>query len=329
MRRSYPVISIGSATLDVFIRCEDFNLIDSERSFTGRFLQVPYGGKSEVSELAIQSGGGGTNTAVGFSRLGIKAAVLARCGRDFAGKIVRDDLQKEKVSAEYLLAMPEEKTDYSTILVGPDGGRTILVNRGSTRLEANQVPFGRLKADWYYISSLEGNLDLLASLLAQAEKQGTKVAVNPGRKELLQPKKLTKLLKQADVVILNREEAARLTGYPLKEEKVLPAMAALVRELAVVTNGEEGAVVYDREDHRLVSGSFRVEMKDATGAGDAFGCGFIAGLIKKLKIEEALRLGVANGASAVTKIGAKTGLIREKEVDDWLARALPIGWQKD
>ncbi len=328
MNKRYDVISVGSATLDVFLRCDDFRVTEGKGSFTGQYLQVPYGGKSEVSQLAIQSGGGGTNTAVGFARLGLSSAVLARCGRDFACTIVRQDLKKERVSPRLILALPGDQTDYSTILVGPDGGRTILVSRGSTRLEAGQVFFNTLRASWLYISSIEGNLDLLACLLDHADRNGIKVAVNPGRKELAQPAELGKLLGRADVVILNREEAARLTGYALKDARVLPAVAALVKELAVITNGSEGAVVYDREDRQLVSRGFSVKMVDATGAGDAFGCGFVAGLVKGIGLEEALRLGIANGAAVVTQLGAKTGLIREREVESWFTRKLDLGWVK-
>ena len=61
-------------------------------------------------------------------------------------------------------------------------------------------------------------------------------------------------------------------------------------------------------------------MVDQTGAGDGFMSGFVGGLAKGYPLEKALDLGIANGASVVTKIGAKEGLIKEKELDFWLKK---------
>ena len=77
------VISVGSAILDVLIKSSDLQLLKTKEVFTGEALAVPYGTKCEVEKLVICSGGGGTNTAVGFSRLGLKSAVLGRCGWDY------------------------------------------------------------------------------------------------------------------------------------------------------------------------------------------------------------------------------------------------------
>jgi len=325
----YDVISVGSATLDVFIKSKDLQILKTDQVFTGRAIIAPYGAKCEVEELTVQSGGGGTNTAAGFSRLGLKAAVVARCGWDFAGKIVREELIKERIDDSLLVKVDkEEATDYSTILIGPDGNRTIFIYRGKTRLEWKLIDFGRLESRWFYISSLEGNLSLLESLVDFARKKGIKVAVNPGRKELNQKEALIPILNKADVVIVNREEAALLTGLTIADEKLFPAIAGLVKELAVVTDGEHGAVLYTRKEEKLVSDGFKVTMVEATGPGDAFGCGLIGGLILDYRLEEALKLGIANGASVVTKIGAKAGLLRKEEIKRWLQKPLAMSWEK-
>ena len=100
----YDVISIGSATLDVFVEAKDLKLLETKKVFTNQALMIPYGAKCEVERLTVQSGGGGTNTAVGFSRLGLKAAVLARCGWDFAGKVVREELEEVIIARHHSTA---------------------------------------------------------------------------------------------------------------------------------------------------------------------------------------------------------------------------------
>ena len=325
----YDVISFGSAVLDVFLKSPDFRLTKTKGAFATQSLMIPYGVKSEVSDLVVASGGGGTNTAVGFARLGLKSAVAARSGWDFAGKIIRQEIKKEKVSDEFLVQQEGEKTDYSTILIGPDGNRTILVYRGGTRLETSLVDFKRLNSFWFYIASLEGNLELLEALVNFAQKNHIKVALNPGRDEIEEKEKLLKIAKNVNVLILNQEEAARLTDLSLGKKEIWQKLISLFPQVTVaVTEGEKGVVVNVPQKGQIFMEGFKVKMVDQTGAGDGFGSGFIGGLAKGLEIEKALKLGVANGASVVTKIGAKEGLIKQQEIDYWLEKPLKCQWQK-
>jgi len=325
----HDVLSFGSATLDVFLKSSDIKVIKSKEVFTGEALILPYGIKSEVSDLLICSGGGGTNTAVGFSRLGLKTAVVARCGWDFAGKIVRAEIKKEKVSDEFLVQLEGEKTDYSTILIGPDGNRTILVWRGGTRLERSVIDFKKLNSFWFYIASLEGNLELVADLVNFARENHIRVALNPGKREIEEKEKLLSIAKDVDVFIVNKEEAARLTSLSLVQEKVFQQIYFLLpKTMVLVTDGANGVSVCLPKKGRLVMDGFKVKTVDQTGAGDGFGSGFISGLIKGWELEKSLKLGVSNGASVVTKIGAKEGLIKEQEVDFWLEKPLAYHWEK-
>ena len=91
----FDTISFGSATHDAFVESPDLKITQSTEFDTQEALILPYRTKLDVERLTVCSGGGGTNTAVGFSRLGLKAAVVARCGWDFAGKLVRQEIKKE------------------------------------------------------------------------------------------------------------------------------------------------------------------------------------------------------------------------------------------
>ncbi|MBM3205791.1 carbohydrate kinase family protein [Candidatus Shapirobacteria bacterium] len=313
--KKYDVISFGSAVLDVFLKSPDFRVLKGKTAFDQALLTIPYGVKSEVSDLVLSSGGGGTNTAVSFARLGLQTAVAARCGWDFAGKIVRQEIKKEKVADDFLVQLEGEKTDYSTILISPDGNRTILVWRGGTRLEANVLDFKRLNSFWFYIASLEGNLDLLEKLINHAQKNHIKIALNPGKREISSPKNLLDLCQKVDVLLLNLEEA-----------KLLGDLSVLKKTMVVTTKGEKGVVVNVPGKGEIKMEAFKVKMVDQTGAGDAFGSGFIAGLVKEFPLEKALQLGVANGASVVEKIGAKQGLIQQSEMAFWLEKPLKYSW---
>jgi len=310
----FDVISIGSATLDILVKSP---VLAKKLIGNQSFLTIPYGSKSEIDQLQICSGGGATNTAVGFSRLGLKAAVLARCGWDFGGKLIRQELKEEKVDESLLIQLENEETDLSVILVNPEGESTILVYRGKTRLEKNLIDFDKLNCRWFCISNLEGNLEMLAALIEYARKNKIKVALNPGKREIDQKDKLLALAKNIDLLVINQEEADQIGGKP----------EAYCRKMTAVTQGEEGVKLFTLKGLLFASG-FKMDMVDATGAGDAFFCGLVAGLAKKWPVEKALKLGIANGASVVTEIGAKPGLLREENIHNWLAKPLKMEWKK-
>ncbi len=324
----YDVISVGSAILDVFIKSPDLQLLKTKEVFTGEALVAPYGAKCEVEKLVIASGGGGTNTAVGFSRLGLKAAVLARCGWDYAGKTIRKEIVKEGVDDGLLMQAENEDTDYSTILIGPDGRSTIFVYRGVNRLDVAAIDLDKLKTGWFCISGLEGNIELLEKLIGFAHRKNIKVAVNPGRREIERGSELISVIKNIDALVINQEEASRLTQTSFFDPKLFTKAALISKGIVVVTKGVGGAYLYDQDDRLLISDGFEVEMVDSTGAGDGFVCGFIAGLVRGWDLEKALKLGIANGASVVTEIGAKTGLIAEENISNWLEKPLKMGWKK-
>lgn len=302
----YDIISIGSATFDVFLKSSRFPL---DKTYIG--------GKVEVEEADVSSGGGGTNTAAGFSRLGLKTACVARFGDDLFGKFVLRDLEKENFNKGYLLQRKGEKTDYSTILVNPDGARTILVYRGKTRIERKNFPWPILRQTRYlYLASLEGNVDLMEEVVERAYKRGVNIVLNPGSREIKEKEKLTKIFPKFSVLILNREEA----DYLGLEREVVNLGSRIV----VITAGRQGAKLFSKEK-KLFAEAFLGPVIDETGAGDAFSAGFVAGLIKEFSLENALKLGMANGVSVVGKLGAKTGLLYEKDINDWLGRKLRIG----
>lgn len=324
----YDIISIGSATLDVFLRVSEGKILETSEFLMGKALALPYGAKMEIEERLISSGGGGTNTAVGFARLGLKTAVVARCGWDFGGRLVRRELKKEGVDDSLLVQIEGEETDYSTILVGPDGERTILVYRGKTRLDESLINFSRLKTHWFCISSLEGNLSLLAKLVEFGQKSRIKIAVNPGKKEIAQREEFLKIIKNIEVLIVNQEEAALLIGVDFFDSELFRRTALVSQGIVVITRGAEGAYLFDKEDNLLISDGFKVDMVDATGAGDAFNAGFISGLVKGWPLERALKLGIANGAAVVMQMGVKPGLLSQKNYHHWLEKSLEMRWKK-
>lgn len=301
----FDIISIGSAVFDIFLKSSKFPLDKTH-----------IGGKIEVEEMLLSSGGGGTNTAAGFARLGLKTACVARFGDDLFGKFLLSDLEKGKFDKKYLIEKKGDNTDYSTILVNPDGGRIILVYRGKTRIDEDIFPWQALEeTKWLYLASIEGNVDLLLKVVNKAKERGINIVLNPGSRELKEKEKLLAIFPKLKALILNKEEA---DSFGLSEK-----ISNTTPEIIVITNGRQGAKLFSQEKN-LFAESFAGLVVDETGAGDGFSAGFVSGLVKGFSLGKALKLGMANGRSVVTKLGAKPGLLYEKEIDDWLKRNLRI-----
>lgn len=303
---SFDVISFGSAIVDIFLQSDSFKLFSSDQE--KKLVFENYGEKIEINKRTICSGGGGTNTAVSFARQGLDAALVARFGNDAFGQIIVDELNKEGLNTS-LLVQKSEQTDNSIILIGPDGGRTILVCRGQTRLEKQNINWDQLRAKWFYISSLEGNLDLAEELINFALENEIRVSWNPGSKELKSKTKVKKLAEKVEVFNLNRQEMQSLVGQNLDDTSFWQLVRNLGVPLTIVTDGRRGAyLLHDQGLHFLPTP--KTDPVDETGAGDAFGSGFIAGLIKGRDEKSAFGLAMKNGSSVVQHIGAKEGLLR-------------------
>ncbi len=313
----YDVITFGSATRDAFFYSPDFKILENKEFLSGKALAMDLGSKVEIDNVVFTTGGGGTNTAVSFAGLGFETICVAQIGEDLSGKYIIEELKENGVDTSFVMKDGKEKTAYSVILSSKYEGRTILVYRGaSSHINPEKIDWDKLKAKWFYIASTNGNFELLNKIFEQAQENNTKIAFNPGSKEI-KDEQLKPLLNKTDILILNQEEAASLIGENTEKEKeILNKLDSLVPNVVVMTRGNKGVRV---ADNRIIynAPSLGGEGIERTGAGDAFGSGFVSGMILKNDISYAIQLGSANATSVIQKIGAKNGLLNKKDLNNF------------
>ncbi len=301
------IAAIGAATQDVFVSGKALAAKRDVRTHA-YIEQFPLGAKLELDQIWFDTGGGATNAAVTFARQGMQTAFAGKIGRDPAGAEILRVLKREGIDTRHVAVDEKQNTGYSQILLAPNGERTILAYRGASH---NLIPADfaahPLQADWFYISSLAGNMDLLRRLLAHASANNIKVAINPGAAELAQPKKLRQLLTGVHILMANNEEMQLLFGGEVPTQTMVNAMPAC--PYIVLTDGPRGSFASDGSSIYFAGQYNRVKVLDRTGAGDAFNSGFTAAIAKGWGIEDALTLGSANSTSVVQVIGAKPGIL--------------------
>ena len=244
----FDIVSIGSATRDVFMNVVDFKSIDVTDFATGKGLCFPLGSKIEIKKIVFTSGGGGTNAAVTFARQGLSSACLGVVGNDLNAQEVLNELIKEGVEVKYFQKHNDDYTAYSVVLVDSSGERTILSYMGEGQhFDVEKITFDQLQTKWLFWDSLGGHYDLLEKSVNWAVANGIKLATNPGRKELEHGlEKLKPLLSNFSIVVMNQEEAAKLTGIDYKkEEDIFKLMDEIVGGIFVMTKGPEGVIVSD------------------------------------------------------------------------------------
>lgn len=312
----FDVITIGSATQDLFLN------VDFLRQ-KQKVLCLDAGKKFEVGKPLLETGGGATNAAVGFSRLGLKTAVIAKVGRDDAGHLIKRRLQLEKVDTRWVFEHATIGTAIAFILMKRGMDRTVLVYRGAAEeLAMRDVKVNDVKSKWLYVSALAGkSIGVLKPLLQHARQRGMMVACNPGAQEL----HMSSLLKFVDVLLVNKEEAEQLAKTRGSEKNMLEKLASFGPQTIAMTNGAKAIFVYY---HGVIyrARPFDVKIETTLGAGDAFASGFVAALVKGKSIVEAMGWGCLNAASVIQHVGAKVNLLRENELERF-ERSLKQGFE--
>lgn len=310
------IISIGAGLQDVYLLDgQDFRASESQGEEIYRGLEV--GSKVDIDRMCYRIGGGGVNSAVAFARHGHDVMFLGNVARDPAGDAVVRELAREGVDTSHVNFLEQKNTGSSVILLDTNSGeRTILTYRGASEQFGNfsAAEIVHFAPEWLYITTLRGDLKSLKRFGRAAREAGAQVMFNPGVREFEQAAELVKLLEYIDVLIINRAEAKQLVAA-LGAGKAGDDLTGLLTKLqeyvktVIVTDGSSGAMATNgTESYRL--GLYEdCAIVDATGAGDAFGSGFLAHLAAEKSFGESLVFAAANSTAVVQQIGGHTGTL--------------------
>jgi len=338
----YDIVTIGSVTRDNFLEM-DYDLIRWPKALSGKAIALPLAEKLEVRKLAVTIGGNAANASVTFSRQGFKTASFGKIGDDLSGREIEARLRREKVTP--LFEKSKKKPTAFSVLLLSHGERTILGYHGaSDTLVRSDIPWNKLKSKWWYLS-LAGESDkLLKPLLSFAQKHGIQVGFNPSGHHIKHKRReIISALKNLAFLVVNTSEASDLTGISFNRERaVFKKLDDWVPGIVAITDGSNGVMVSDGR-YLYKAGIFKENrIVDRTGAGDSFGSGFAAGLLRycgqkyvvdlqrsspeKLKeaIRYAIRVASANATSVVEQVGATEGILTKKQFQSSRWKRFPI-----
>ncbi len=308
------VIAVGDSTQDIFLGMHEAGV---QCDLDGHNCRIcfDYAEKIPVdSKTGVPGVGNAANHAVGICRLGLQAALYTIIGNDAQGEEAKKVFEQEKIDTRYVVTDKARGTNLS-VIINYRGERTIFVYHEP---RPYQLPAFE-PAKWMYLTSVSGEgVEQLHQQVEEylAANTGMKLAFNPGTYQLRLGKgKLAQLLKRTQLLFLNREESARLLGMPVDDVKTLIAgLHGLGPAWVVLTDGSAGAYASD-EKTTWYSTIFAGPVVERTGAGDAFGSGFLAALLSNKPFPEAMAWGNANATSVVRYIGAREGLLTPEKLE--------------
>jgi sugar/nucleoside kinase (ribokinase family) len=245
--------------------------------------ELPANGRERWATDLHETPGGAATTAVGVTRLGLKAAVVAPLGRDVPGRTLRAVLEAEGV----ICAGPEVERTPVTVVLPFAGDRAMVTFEPEAVVEPEAIAALAPRAVVTNASQLE---------LVPHDVNGYATVGDSEAGALAQhvPPDLGRLR----AILMNDLEAQRITGMATPEAAAY-ALANHV-ETVVVSRGAAGAVAVSG-DELVTASAPKVEARDTTGAGDLLVAGYVAGDLNGLPLAERLHRAVVYAALSVQR----------------------------
>lgn len=262
-------------------------------------------------------GGKGSNQAVAAARLGAEVTFIGRVGEDVFAQAALDFWKQEGINTDFVGRDPDYATGVAPIWVDDKGENSIVVVLGAnlriTPADIDRAADVIAAADVVMVQ-LEINYDIVEYALKVAKDKGVKTILNPAPAGKLPPD----VVALADYLTPNETELEVLSVK--SGDYAAAARSLLTREgqTAVVTLGSQGAMWLNAEGQATVP-TFKVNVVDTTGAGDAFNGGFAVALGEGKNLAEAVRFGNATAGLSVTKKGTAPSMPTRAEVDALLS----------
>jgi ribokinase len=353
-------LTVGSATIDTIAiipsdRIERVSMSNADSSF----LLLREGSKTEATEVSTHTGGGGVNTAVGMSRLGLDVSALVKLGQDARAETVLARLMAEGVSTRWVMRDARAPTGASVMVSSHERNAAVFTFRGAnTLLEPQNIKDEAFAVDLVHVASLSNeSAECFPGIIDKAKAAGALVTANPGPRQLAaRGPAFEACLSKIDILSINLSEAEVLLpsliarfgeggatiegsglprligrgidggGFRMTLRAFMTAVQSMGPRYLLLTDGADGAFL-GTEGTLTFCPTLKVHVAGTAGAGDAFTSTFATFIAFGASPEQALRAATINAANVVSYIDTQTGLLRRQELEACIAERsgeLPI-----
>ncbi len=301
----YDIVFIGTAILDSVIKG-----FDPEPVSVAGF---------RAESGSINAGGEGVNGSIASAKLGMKSALLCFLGNDQAGDLIEVELEKNGVDTGYIVRTSENPTPVTTIFVAEDGNRKSITNNAhSYNFHPELYPDRFTDTKAVVIGSLFrapfNDPEVVRAVVTEIHSKGIPVFADtkiPNFRKLTLDD-IADALSMIDYITPNEDEARFFTGEE-EPEKMAKAFLEKGVKNVVLKLGGRGCLLMNSDETVFVP-AHKINVVDATGAGDNFMAGFVSELIRGIDVRDALAFANACGAICTTAVGTGTALKNRDQV---------------
>jgi fructokinase len=314
--KTYQVVGIGNAMVDVLAQTDDAFLVDAgiEKGIMhlidmDRAIDL----YSKVGPAKEVSGGSAANTIAGIAHLGGKTAYVGKVKDDQLGAIFAHDLRAQGADYDTVMApkTAEAETGRCIVLVTPDGERSMNTYLGVTEfLEPSDIdPALMADTDWIYLEGyrFDGpeSHEAFAKAIAACKGAGGQVSLtlsDPFCVGRHRDAFHTMIKDHVDLLFCNEHEMMAM--YETDDLEAAFAIAKTEVSLIACTVGDQGAHIISG-DERYHAPAVPTQIKDATGAGDLFAGAFLWAISNGHSLETSGRMACVAASEVISHIGAR------------------------
>jgi len=247
-------------------------------------------------------GGSPTNVAVNAARLGLKSVLVATCGKDGLGDYIFRKLQSNEVNIQYIQRNDSAPTSIILVSKSTNTPDFIPYREADCLIESSQIPDDLLLESKIFHTTcfaLSKN-PARQTILDRAEKAkelGLKLSIDINFSERIWPDReeakevLKSYLKFNPLVKLSEDDCYRLFAETKTEDFIFDYFHDLGAETICLTKGKNGVVLSNLNEGLFFQpANYIAEIKDTTGAGDAFWTGFLFAQLQNKSFEESMHI---------------------------------------
>jgi sugar/nucleoside kinase (ribokinase family) len=270
----------------------------------GHVHELPMPGEEVLTDDFAISCGGAVTSASAAARGGAQAGLCTVLGEDLGSRMVTEYCAGLGVELSPSVRVRRRSAGISVVL-NFDGDRAFITHV-PPRAAGEQPEIDRWRAvlrherpRWCYLHAGRGVPDFLRD----ARELGVKVVLDVSLGDERYRETVIECVRLADIFVPNGDELLRLTGADAIGEAL--AAAGAWGTVLVVKRGAAGAIVAGPDGvTEVAAGVRRVQVRDLTGAGDAFAGAMIAALLRGTPLAEAVVAANSAGSEAVARLGA-------------------------
>ncbi|WP_395065040.1 carbohydrate kinase family protein [Flavobacterium sp.] len=260
-------------------------------------------------------GGSPTNVAVNASRLGLKSILVATCGQDGLGDYIVRKLKANEVNTNHICKLESAPTSVIFVSKSTETPDFIPYREADCQILEHQlsdevIADAKIYHTTCFALSKNPARETILNRAKKAKELGLQLSIDINFSERIWPNReeakrvIASYLLNDPLVKLSEDDCYRLFAEVKSEDYIFDYFHNLGATTICLTKGKNGVVLSDKNHGLFFQEALPInEVKDATGAGDAFWTGFLYAQLQQRNLEDSISIAQKLAAIKLQNVG--------------------------